>query len=159
MRSLNAALLYPGVAMLESSRNYSVGRGTDSPFEQVGADWIRGPELANYLNSRHIPGVRVYATRFSPTGSNLSGKVAEGVRMVVTDRDRFSSTRFGIELAGALTKLYPGKMSLETNLRLIGNRAAAEAIAEGTDPRLVVESGHESLSEFLRRRDKYLLYR
>jgi uncharacterized protein YbbC (DUF1343 family)/CubicO group peptidase (beta-lactamase class C family) len=159
MRSLNAALLYPGVAMLESSRNYSVGRGTDSPFEQVGAEWIRGPELANYLNSRHIPGVRVYATRFSPASSNLAGKPVEGIRLVVIDRDRFSSTRFGIELAGALTKLYPGKLSIETNLRLIGNRAVAAALTEGTDPRLVAEAGHESLSEFLRRRDKYLLYR
>jgi uncharacterized protein YbbC (DUF1343 family) len=62
MRSLSAALLYPGVAMLEYSRNYSVGRGTDSPFEQIGAEWIRGPELAGYLNGRHIPGIRVYAT-------------------------------------------------------------------------------------------------
>ncbi|MEN6603550.1 MAG: exo-beta-N-acetylmuramidase NamZ domain-containing protein, partial [Bryobacteraceae bacterium] len=69
LRSLNAALLYPGVAMLEYSRNYSVGRGTDAPFEQVGADWIKGPELAAYLNRRLLPGVRVYPTRFTPTSS------------------------------------------------------------------------------------------
>src|SRR5260370_38192727 len=66
MRSLNAALLYPGIAMLEYSRNYSVGRGTDSPFEQVGADWIDGPALAEKLNARLLPGVRAYPTRFTP---------------------------------------------------------------------------------------------
>ena len=70
MRSLNAALLYPGVAMLEYSKNYSVGRGTDAPFEQIGADFIRGPELAAYLNRRQIPGVRVYRhARRSTAGS------------------------------------------------------------------------------------------
>src|SRR5574340_2887 len=74
MRSLNAALLYPGVALLEYSKNYSVGRGTDAPFEHVGAEFIRGRELADTLNTRMIPGVRVYATRFTPTASNLQGK-------------------------------------------------------------------------------------
>ena len=64
MRSLTAALLYPGVAMLEYSTNYSVGRGTDAPFEMIGADFIRGTELAAYLNQRWIPGVRFYAVRF-----------------------------------------------------------------------------------------------
>ncbi len=91
MRSLNAATLYPGVAMLEASKNYSVGRGTDAPFEQIGADWIHGPELAAFLNGRYIPGVRVYPTRFRPTSSNFAGQAIEGVRFVVTDRDAFDS--------------------------------------------------------------------
>jgi len=86
MRSLNAATLYPGVALIESSRNYSVGRGTDTPFEIIGADFIRGRELAAYLDSRYIPGVRFYATRFQPKASNFAGKTIEGVRITVTNR-------------------------------------------------------------------------
>ncbi len=109
MRSLNAAALYPGVAMLEAAKNYSVGRGTDAPFEQIGADWIRGAELAKFLNSRFVPGVRIYPTRFTPNASNFAGKSIEGVRFVITDREALDSTRLGVEIAFALQKLYPGQ--------------------------------------------------
>ena len=84
MRSLNAAALYPGLCLLEAAKNYSVGRGTDAPFEQIGADFISGRELAAYLNRRQIPGVRVYPTRFTPADSNFKGVRIEGVRF----RDR-----------------------------------------------------------------------
>jgi len=106
MRSLTAALLYPGVAMLERAGNYSVGRGTDAPFEQIGADWIRGAELASSLNARFIPGVRAYPTRFRPAVSPFAGVWIEGVRFVVTDREAFPSSRLGLEIAAALRKLY-----------------------------------------------------
>jgi uncharacterized protein YbbC (DUF1343 family) len=158
MRSLNAALLYPGVAMLESSKNYSVGRGTDSPFEQIGADWIRARELAAYLNARRIPGVRIYPTRFTPSASNLAGQELEGVRFVLTGRDQFSASRLGLELAAALLKLYPGKINLETNSRLIGSRSTIESLLKGTDPRLILEAEQEKTAGFLKRRQKYLLY-
>ena len=113
MRSLNAATLYPGIAMLESSPNYSVGRGTDAPFEQIGADWIHGPELAAFLNSRYIPGVRVYPTRFRPTSAAFRGK--EHRRRTVRDyrSQEFDSTRLGLEIAYALGKLYPGKIAMD----------------------------------------------
>jgi len=159
MRSLNAALLYPGLAMLEASANYSVGRGTDAPFEQIGADWIRGGELAGYLNRRYIPGVRVYPTRFRPASSNFQGRLIEGVRFLITDREAFNSSRLGLEVAAALVKLYPGRLNLEQNLRLIGSRSTLAALLEGQDPRAIVAAQQEALSEFLRRREAYLLYR
>ncbi len=109
MRSLNAALLYPGIAMLEAVKNYSVGRGTDAPFEQIGADWIDGQALATYLNSRFIPGVRVYPTKFRPTSSNFEGVEVDGIRFVITDREAFDSTRLGIELAVSITEALPRK--------------------------------------------------
>ena len=87
MRSLNAALLYPGIGMLEYAKNYSVGRGTDAPFEQVGAGWIEGTELAQALNEKRDPGIRVYPAQLSPASSNFSGQTIEGVRFTVTDRD------------------------------------------------------------------------
>ncbi len=158
MRSLNEALLYPGVALLEASSNYSVGRGTDSPFELIGADWVRGRELAQLLNSRFIPGVRVYPTRFRPASSNFQGKTIEGVRFVITNRDAFDSTRFGLELAYALNKLYPGKIDWEANRFLIGNRAVLKELKEGEDPRAIVQEMEDSLNSFGERRHQYLLY-
>lgn len=158
MRSLNAAILYPGVAMLESSPNFSVGRGTDAPFEQVGADWIHGVELAQFMNARSIPGVRVYATRFEPTASVFKGKSIEGVRFVILNRETFSSVRLGLELAFALQKLYPGKLDLEACKLSIGNRAVLNAMKAGTDPSTIEEHLIGELEAFAARRKPYLLY-
>jgi len=159
MRSLNAATLYPGLAMLENSKDYSVGRGTDAPFEQIGADWIHGVELAAFLNSRYIPGVRAYPTRFRPVSSNFALKTIEGVRFVITNRDEFDSTRLGLEIAFALEKLYPGKISLDANRALIGNQEVVAAGKNGDDPRITIEKMRDSVAEFVKLREKYLLYR
>ena len=159
MRSLNAALLYPGLAMLEYARNYSVGRGTDAPFEQVGAEFIRGPELAAYLDKRFIPGVRVYPTRFQPTASNLAGKSIEGVRFVVTNRGAFDSARLGVELAAALLKLYPGQVDLTANQRLIGSGQVIQALQAGDDPRESIERLSGDIQPFLQARARHLIYR
>ena len=104
MRSLNAATLYPGIAMLEASKNLSVGRGTDSPFEQIGADWIDGPALAEYMNTAGIPGVRFHPVEFTPASSNFSGKKIPGIGIELTDRERFSAAKLGTELALALVQ-------------------------------------------------------
>jgi uncharacterized protein YbbC (DUF1343 family) len=159
MRSLNAALLYPGIALLEAAPNYSVGRGTDSPFELIGADWIHGRDLGAFLNGRAIPGVRVYPVRFRPASSNFSGKTIDGVRFVVTNRDAFDSTRLGLELAFALNKLYPGKIAFEQNRFLIGNHEVLRGLKEGTDPSTMLEDMQHSLTVFTEQRDRYLLYR
>jgi uncharacterized protein YbbC (DUF1343 family)/CubicO group peptidase (beta-lactamase class C family) len=158
MRSLNAATLYEGIAMLEYAKNYSVGRGTDSPFEQIGADWIHGPELAQFLNSRSIPGVRVYPTRFQPTSSNFKGKTIEGVRFVILNREQFNSVRLGLEIAYALQKLYPSKIDFESCRLLIGNRAVINAMKSGEDPRTIEQNVEDSLAQYQERRRHYLLY-
>jgi len=159
MRSLNAALLYPGVALLEGAKNYSVGRGTDAPFEQVGADWIRGAELAAYLNPRFIPGVRVYPTRFQPVSSNLAGRKLEGIRFVITEREAFDSARLGLEVAAALLHLYPGKIAVGENDRLIGSRAVIGMLQAGEDPETIQAAGEEAIRGYLKAREEYLLYR
>jgi uncharacterized protein YbbC (DUF1343 family) len=159
MRSLNAALLYPGLAMLEAAKNYSVGRGTDAPFEQIGAPWIDGQQLAAYLNSRFIPGVRVYPTRFSPISSNLQGQDLGGVRFVITDREAFDSTRLGIELAAALEKFYPGKLNFEKcrfligSSEMVGRLGTAEPDAYG-----MWSAAQKQADQFIERRKPYLLY-
>jgi uncharacterized protein YbbC (DUF1343 family) len=158
MRSLNAETVYEGPGMLEANRNLSVGRGTDSPFEQIGADWIRGAELARFLNARLIPGVRMYPTAFVPDSSNFKGKRVEGVRFVMVNREQFSAVRLGLELAYALEKLYPGKIDLEACRFLIGNRKVLDAMKAGDDPRSIETGLEDQLNTFLERRRPFLLY-
>lgn len=156
IRNLTEALLYPGVALLEGSRNYSVGRGTDAPFEQIGAEWIHGQELARRLSQRNIPGVRFYPVRFVPDSSNLSGKTVEGLSFVVTNREIFSSARLGLELASALGALYPKQMAWDRNRTLIGDSGVMRALATGGDAVGAASAGY---GEFLTLRRKYLIYR
>jgi uncharacterized protein YbbC (DUF1343 family) len=158
MRSLNAATLYPGVAMLESAPNFSVGRGTDAPFEQIGADWIHGSDLAQALNARSIPGLRVYATRFQPTATVFKGKTIEGVRFVIVNRETFNAVRLGLELAFALERLYPGKLDLEACKHSIGNRALLDAMKAGVDPGTIEQQILPALAAFTARRAPFLLY-
>jgi uncharacterized protein YbbC (DUF1343 family) len=158
MRSLNAATLYPGVAMIESAPNFSVGRGTDSPFEQIGADWIHGPELAQALNMRSIPGVRVYPTRFQPADSVFKGKNIEGVRFVILNRETFSSIRLGLELAFAIQRLYPGKLDIEKCRLSIANRKVMDAMKAGTDPSTIELHMQSDLDGYVARRKAFLLY-
>ena len=150
MRSLNAATLYPGLCLLESSKGYSVGRGTDSPFEQIGADFIGGRELAAYLNRREIPGVRAYPARVG---------AVEGVRFVIVNRESLDSTRLGLEVAAAIAKLYPGKIDLSLDKLLIGSAEAVRQLQAGEDPRTIQQSFQDAVAAFVTMRQPYLLYR
>jgi uncharacterized protein YbbC (DUF1343 family)/CubicO group peptidase (beta-lactamase class C family) len=158
MRSLEAAILYPGIAMLEASKNLSVGRGTDSPFQLVGAPWIDGIRLASYLNGRQIEGLRVYPITFRPNNRELEGQLCSGVRFVITDRDRVSSSRVGVELAAALLRLFPGKLDLEVNAKLIANRTLIDQLKSGQDPADIAAAMESKVEEFVQKRKGYLLY-
>jgi uncharacterized protein YbbC (DUF1343 family)/CubicO group peptidase (beta-lactamase class C family) len=157
MRSLNAAMLYPGIGMLEYAK-ISVGRGTDTPFEHVGADFIGGRELAAYLNQRQIPGIRVYATSFTPSDSVFKGVKVEGVRFVITNRELLDATRLGLELAVAIQTLYPGKLDFARNKKLIGSDDVVRRIQAAEDPRDIQESFQDALNAFTEMRARYLLY-
>jgi uncharacterized protein YbbC (DUF1343 family) len=158
MRNLEAALLYPGVSMLEYAKDYSVGRGTDAPLEQIGAPWINGVDLAAFLNARAISGVRANPVRFRPTSSVLAGKDVEGVKFVVTDRNQFNATRFGLEIAYALQKLYPGKIDFEACAKLIGNRAVLDSLKSGAEPAAIAARMQAAVSAFQEKRVRALLY-
>jgi uncharacterized protein YbbC (DUF1343 family) len=158
MRSLNAALLYPGIAMLEYSPGYSVGRGTNAPFEHIGAAWIHGTELAAFLNARSIPGIRVYPVQFRPDSSEGKGQNLEGVRFLITDRDQFDSLRFGLELAHALETLYPGKIKWQADRYLVGNKELLEALETGKDTGQSERMIEEELKRYVEKRKLYLLY-
>ena len=158
MRSLTAALLYPGIGMLEYTKVYSVGRGTDAPFEQVGASWMDGQRLATYLNNRAIPGIRVYATTLRPTASNFAGQTIGGLRFVITDRDEFNSVRFGVELGAAMAKLFPGQMDWKVNEKLVGSPAVVSALEAGEDPAAIERRFAAETQAFRIKRTRFLLY-
>jgi uncharacterized protein YbbC (DUF1343 family)/CubicO group peptidase (beta-lactamase class C family) len=158
LRSLTEATLYPGVAMIEGA-NVSVGRGTDTPFEVVGAPWIKSRELAEYLNARAIQGVRFIPIVFTPSSSNFAGEPCQGVNLIILDRNTLDSPELGIELASALHKLYPNDFKLEKMADLLVNQAVFEALSAGEDPRRIAEDWQEQLQAFVRTREKYLLYK
>jgi len=158
LRDLNEATLYPGVGMIEGT-NVSVGRGTDTPFEVVGAPWIKSRELAAYLNGRGIQSVRFVPTTFTPSSSNFAGERCEGVNLIILDRNTLDSPELGIELASALHKLYPNDFKMERMADLLVNQSVFEAIGAGEDPRRIAEDWQERLEGFVRLREKYLLYK
>ena len=158
MRNLLAATLYPGIGAIEGT-NISVGRGTDTPFEQIGAPWINGPELASALNARALPGVRFYPVAFRPSaGAKLGGQTCQGVFMIVTDRDRLRPVRVGLEIASALSRLYGEQFKLEDAASLLGSKATIARIRSGDDPAAIAASWAANEAKWRLTRAKYLLY-
>jgi len=157
LRSLEEVTLYPGVALVEGA-NVSVGRGTSSPFELLGAPWIDGKALARALSERHLSGVRVESIDFTPADDRYAGVLCHGVRFSVTDRNAFRAPELGVELAAALFRLYPTQFRLRDTLGMIGSSQTLEAIAQGKDPRKIASGWQDELEGFKRLRAKYLLY-
>jgi uncharacterized protein YbbC (DUF1343 family)/CubicO group peptidase (beta-lactamase class C family) len=157
MRNLHQATLYPGIGSFEST-NISVGRGTDAPFEQVGAPWMDGTRLADHLNARQIPGARFYAIRFTPTASKFANEECQGVFIVVTDRNALRPVRLGVELASALTKLFPGKLEIDLAARLFGSVAGIGRLKAGDDPATIAASWSGGEGRWRLLRAKHLLY-
>jgi uncharacterized protein YbbC (DUF1343 family)/CubicO group peptidase (beta-lactamase class C family) len=157
LRSLTEAALYPGVALIEGT-NVSVGRGTDTPFEVVGAPWMKGRELAAYLNARGIAGVRFVPVTFTPAAAVYSGVKCEGVNVVLTERNALDAPELGIELAAALQRLYPANFKIGRMAELLVNQAAFDGLMAGEDPRRIEQDWQEELEKFEVIRKKYLIY-
>jgi uncharacterized protein YbbC (DUF1343 family) len=158
MRSLVEATLYPGVGLLETT-NISVGRGTDTPFELVGAPWVDGRKLATYLNGRGLVGVRFVPVRFKPNASVFKGEECGGVNLIVTDRARFRPVRTGLEMAVALRRLYPNDWKVDSYARLLVNADTLERVKRADEPDEIERAWQQRLAEFRRARTRALLYR
>jgi uncharacterized protein YbbC (DUF1343 family) len=158
MRNLLQATLYPGIGAFEST-NLSVGRGTDTPFEQIGAPWIDGVTLADTLNARRLPGIRFYPVRFTPTASKYAGEECQGVFMVVTDRLALRPVRVGVEIASAVHKLFGTKFDLEAAERLFGSKEGLARLRAGDDPASIASSWAAGEARWRLLRNQYLLYR
>src|SRR5205085_5499052 len=109
MRNLTQAFLYPGIGLLETT-NLSVGRGTDTPFEVIGAPWLDGQKLAGELNARNIAGVSFVPIEFTPTSSKFANQKCGGVNILIPDRSRFETVRSGFEIDAQLRQLYPKEL-------------------------------------------------
>jgi uncharacterized protein YbbC (DUF1343 family) len=157
LRTLTEAALYPGVGMVEGA-NVSVGRGTATPFEILGAPWINGEELASYLNCRNIQGAQFIPAEFTPSNSRFKNQLCRGVRIVLFDRKLLDSPALGIEIASALYRLYPRDFQIDKTLGLIGSRDVLQAIKNGQDPISIVQNWQAALEDFCKVRSKYLLY-
>jgi uncharacterized protein YbbC (DUF1343 family)/CubicO group peptidase (beta-lactamase class C family) len=157
LRSLEEAILYPGAALIEGT-NTSVGRGTDMPFELVGAPWVKARELADYLNRRNISGVRFLPHEFTPASGPYAGQRCAGVNILLTDRNALNAPELGLELASALRGLYPKEFKIEEMAMLLADSRVLQALLSGEDPRRITEEGNAGLEEFIKLRKKYLLY-
>jgi uncharacterized protein YbbC (DUF1343 family)/CubicO group peptidase (beta-lactamase class C family) len=158
LRNMVAASVYPGIGAIEGT-NISVGRGTDSPFEQLGAPWIDGAALSASLNASGLPGVRFYPVTFTPAaGAKLGGQACHGVFLIVTDRDRLRPVRVGLQLASTLSKMYGRQFTLEDAATLFGPKAMLEKIRAGGDPAAIAASWAADEAKWRLTRAKYLLY-
>jgi uncharacterized protein YbbC (DUF1343 family)/CubicO group peptidase (beta-lactamase class C family) len=158
MRSLTEAALYTGIGLLEYT-NLSVGRGTDTPFEVIGAPWMDGQKLAAALNSKNIPGARFVPVRFTPSASKFKGEQCGGINIVITDRQAFKSVRTGLEVAVALHRLWPSDWKPEEYVKLIVNQEVFDRLKAGDSAEELEKASQQKLDEFKRRRAPLLLYK
>jgi uncharacterized protein YbbC (DUF1343 family)/CubicO group peptidase (beta-lactamase class C family) len=157
MQNLIQATLYPGIGAIEGTR-ISVGRGTGTPFEQIGSPWIDGVQLAAALNARGLAGVRFYPVSFTPQSSIFAGEECRGVFILVTDRQALRPVRLGLEVAATLHRLYPDKYRLEKEENLLGSETTLIQILAREDPAGIAKTWRADEKHWRQLRRRYLLY-
>jgi uncharacterized protein YbbC (DUF1343 family) len=157
MRCLNQAVLYPGIGLLETT-NLSVGRGTDTPFEVIGAPWLDGIRLARTLNDANLPGVRFIPIRFTPRSSKFAGESCGGINITVVDRRRFQPVRTGLEIARQLRSLYPDEWQVRSFGRLLADQRVLELVTAGATVDEMQAAWEAELAAFRQRRQRFSLY-
>ncbi len=175
LHNLTATILLPGLTLFEPT-NVTVGRGTPTPFELIGAGlppkdkttgaqppaWFRATDVAAALNARHIPGASFAATTTTVDDDPIHpyhGQTIEAVRISVTDRDALDSPELGIEILSALHKLYPEQFRLNGAANYLASEATMEAIRRGDDPRAIAATWQPGLHAYETEREPYLLYK
>ena len=158
LRTIKGSILYPGIEILQSA-GVSVGRGTQTPFEEFGAPWMNGDEVAGELNARHLPGLHFASQPFIPISGLYSGERCGGVAPRITDRGAVRSMRMGLEIANILRKLYPQQFETAKLITLIGNAETVQQIESGVAPEKIVASWANDLAAFDQIRRKYFLYK
>jgi uncharacterized protein YbbC (DUF1343 family) len=158
LRTMKGAVLYPGLEILQNA-GVSVGRGTETPFEEFGAPWMDGEEVAAALNGRHIPGMHFAGHPFIPVAGLYAGKRCGGVAVRVTDRHAARAMRMGIEIAALLKKMYPADFDVAKVLLLVGNAETIRQLQAGIAPEKITASWTADLAAFESVRRKYFLYK
>ena len=158
LRTMKGAILYPGLEILQNA-GVSVGRGTEAPFEEFGAPWINGEEIAEALNARNLPGVHFVNQPYIPVSGLYAGQHCGGVGIRVTDRGAVRSMLVGIEIAELLLKKYPDHFDVTKTIVLVGNQATVDQLKAGTSPEQIISSWSPDLTAFDQVRRKYFLYK
>jgi uncharacterized protein YbbC (DUF1343 family) len=136
LRTLGEAALYPGVGMLEGA-NVSVGRGTDTPFQVIGAPWLEPDKLLKYLNARGIVGVKFETADFEPSADKFAHQLCHGIKIDVEDRNALASPALGAELAAALYRLYPHEFRVDSTLGMVGSSRVLDQLKAGQNPKSI----------------------
>jgi len=158
LRTVNGAITYPGLEILQSA-GLSVGRGTETPFEQFGAPWMDGDKVAAALNAAQLPGLKFVAQAFIPVSGLYMGRRSGGVSIRFGDRAAVRAMRLGIQIAAVLGKMYPQDFQVEKTIALLGNSETVQKLKNGAPPAEIVASWQSGLAEFDRARRKYFLYK
>jgi uncharacterized protein YbbC (DUF1343 family) len=170
MRSVNEEILYTMVAQTEANKDLSVGRGTDRPFEYLGAPWVDGDALCAELRSRNLPGIWVMRTTFIPSGTDISGRknypyqfideVCQGVRFVVTDRKAVRPVEAGIHMLDALLEVHPERYKVDKLRGLVGAQWVLDALKERQPVDKIVNRWRDAaeFKAFAEARESVLLY-
>ena len=158
LRTTKGAILYPGLEILQNA-GVSVGRGTEAPFEQFGAPWMNGEEVASALNAKHLPGVRFVSQPMIPVSGLYAGVRCGGVGIRIMEKSSVRSMRMGLEIASLLKKMYPDKIDVGKSLTLLGNDGTVRQLGEGIAPEKIVASWKDDLAAYETMRRKYILYK
>jgi uncharacterized protein YbbC (DUF1343 family) len=158
LRTLKGSVLYPGLEILQNG-GVSVGRGTEAPFEELGAPWMHGEDVAARLNDRHIAGVRFVAADFIPVAGLDAAERCGGVAIRVLDKHAVRSMTMGIEIASILRQLYPDHFDVQKMLLLVGNDQTIRQLQDGAPASEIVKGWDADLKAFDPVRRKYLLYK
>jgi uncharacterized protein YbbC (DUF1343 family) len=158
LKTLKGSIIYPGLEILQNA-GVSVGRGTEAPFEEFGAPWIVGEDVANDLNALRLPGLRFSDQPFIPVSGLYGGRRCGGVGIRVTDKQAVRSIRMGIEIATILKKRYPNDFDPSKLMVLVGNEETISMLEKAAPPDEIVNSWTPSLTTFDATRRKYFIYK
>jgi uncharacterized protein YbbC (DUF1343 family) len=158
LRTLKGSLLYPGLEILQNA-GVSVGRGTEAPFEEFGAPWINGEDIAEILNAKGLPGVHFANQPFIPVSGLYAGQRCGGVGVRVTDRAALRSMRVGLEIAATMHKKYPSQFDVTKILFLMGSDSTIQQLQSGTPVNEIIASWAKALAAYDATRRRYFLYK
>jgi len=158
LRSMKGTLPYPGLEILQNA-GVSVGRGTETPFEQFGAPWMDGERVASALNAAHLPGLRFVSQSFIPVSGLYQGRRCGGVGIRIIDRAAVRSMRMGLEIAALLQRMYPQDFDSSKTITLVGNAETVQKLKDGVSASEIVAAWQSALTPFDQLRRKYFLYK
>lgn len=158
LRTVKGSIVYPGLEILQSA-GVSVGRGTQTPFEEFGAPWMDGIAVSEAMNALHLPGLRFVDDPFIPVAGLYAGQRCGGVGIRIIDRAAVRSMRMGLEIAALLRKLFPGNFDPAKLITLVGNAETIQELQNGVSPDKIVSSWAEALAAYDQTRRKYFLYK